>query len=449
MAVLECLLSIPIKELETAILSLTPEQAEALLWDWETWARPKQRPPEWDWRVWLIMAGRGFGKTRTGAEYIRQQASGGRSGHIALVGRTAADVRDVMVEGPSGILAVHPKWDRPNYEPSKRRLTWPNGAIATCYSAEEPDRLRGPNHDLAWADELASWKYMDTWIQLMFGLRIGDNPRCVVTTTPRCVVTTTPRPIKILRELLEAPTTAVVRGSTYENRENLAPAFFEEIIKQYEGSRLGAQEIYAEILDELEGALWNRDNLERNRVKEVPEMIRIVIAVDPAVTAGEGSAETGIVVAGLGVDREYYVLDDLSVKASPSTWASASVTAFHDWEADRIVGEVNNGGDLVEHTIRTVDRKVPYRAVRASRGKRRRAEPIAALYEQNRVHHVGMFAKLEDQMCNFTGEQEGEQLLDRMDALVWALTELSGGKPTPKVRPVPSLTRTSPWKIGR
>lgn len=399
-----------------ALSSLSEEEALMLLYEWRFWARPNQLPPE-NWRhVWLILAGRGFGKTRTGAETVRWLVETGQAKRIALVAPTAADARDVMVEGESGILAVSRPDFKPEYEPSKRRITWPNGAVAYTYSAEEPDRLRGPQHDFAWCDELAAWKYPDdTWDNLIFGLRLGDNPRVVVTTTPK--------PIPLVRKLVNDPETVVTRGSTYENAANLPPSFLKEIRDKYEGTRLGRQEIFAEILDDVPGALWTRSMLDDLRVKKAPELVRVVVAIDPAVSSGEDSDETGIIVAGKGADGHGYVLDDLTCRMSPDGWATRAVNAYYKHEADRIVAEVNNGGDLVEATIRTVDRKIPYKAVRASKGKRTRAEPIAALYEQGKIHHVGSFPLLEDQMCNFTPDgYDGSP--DRVDALVWALTEL-------------------------
>ena len=367
--------------------------------------------------MWLVLAGRGWGKTKTGAEWIRSRVRNPRA-RIALVGPTASDVRDVMIEGESGIMASSPPWDRPIYEPSKRRLTWKNGAVATAFSGEEPDRLRGPQHTDAWADELAAWKYPDTWDQLMFGLRLGQDPRVLVTTTPR--------PIPIVKQLLGDPTTRITRGSTFDNRANLADAFIDKIRKKYEGTRLGRQELFAEVLDDTPGALWTLSRIEALRVRKPPALKRIVIAIDPAVTSEEESAETGIVAVGLGEDDEGYVLADGSGKFSPDGWARAGVDAYRDWEADRIVAEVNNGGDLVETVVRTVDANVPYTAVRASRGKRTRAEPIAALYEQGRVHHVGVHKDLEDQMTTWDASS-GAKSPDRMDALVWGLTELMLG----------------------
>ena len=379
-------------------------------------ARGEQIAPAGPWHVWLVLAGRGWGKTRCGAEWVHDQALL-RVPRLALVGPTAADVRDTMIEGPSGILATAPPGQRPLYEPSKRRVTWPNGVQATAYSADEPDRLRGPQHGAAWCDELAAWRYAeDTWAMLMMGLRMGQAPRALVTTTPR--------PIRIIRDLLKDPATHVTRGSTYDNAANLAPTFLAEVERRYAGTRLGRQELHAEILDDTPGALWTRDQIDASRVREAPALKRLVVAVDPAVTAGDDSDETGIVVAGLGTDGRGYVLDDLSCRLSPNEWATRAVSAYRDRKADRLVAEVNNGGDLVETIVRSIDRGVSYRAVHAARGKLTRAEPIAALYEQGRVSHVGAFPHLEDQM---TGYVPGQSSPDRMDALVWALTDLMLG----------------------
>lgn len=399
------------------------KQLDVLGFTWPAIARPEQLPPAGDWRTWLILAGRGYGKTRTGAEWVRLQIESGRASRIALVAPTAADARDVMVEGESGILAISPPWNRPTYEPSKRRLTWPSGAIATTYSADEPERLRGPQHDAAYCDELASWRYPEAFDMLQFGLRLGKDPQCVVTTTPK--------PVKILRDLLAAPTTAITRGSTYDNAANLAPAFLEAIKAKYEGTRLGRQELFAEMLDDVPGALWKRADLDRLRIAEaLVEYTRVVVAIDPAVTSTDESDETGIVVAARGSDSQLYVLADLSGRYTPDEWATKAVGAYRDYKADRIIGEVNNGGDLIEKTIRTVDRTVSYKAVRATRGKVVRAEPVAALYEQGKAHHVGSFDRLEDQMCTFvTTGFDGSP--DRVDALVWAATELVLGSSTP------------------
>ena len=393
---------------------MTEREKARYLYDWSLIARPKQLPPKGDWETWLIQTGRGWGKTRAGVEFIRHEVEAGRAKRIALVGPTAADVRDVIVEGESGILAVCPPWDRPLYEPSKRRLTWKNGAIATTYSADEPDRLRGPQHDLALADELAAWRRPEAWDMLLLGLRIGNNPRCVVMTTPR--------PIQVLRDLAANPHTVVTYGTTFENKENLAERFFTQIINRYEGTSLGEQEIFGRLLEELPGALWQRALIESSRKTKAPKLARIVIAVDPAVTAKKTSDETGIIVCGLGEDDHGYILEDLSGRYLPNTWGQIVVKAYYKWEADRIIAEVNQGGDMVETIIRTIGENIPYKSIHASRGKTIRAEPVAALYEQNRVHHVGGFSELEDQLCNWSGPPDKSP--DRLDALVYAITEL-------------------------
>jgi phage terminase large subunit-like protein len=420
--------------------SLSIEQRLDLFFKWDAWRRPKQIPPEGNWRIWLLLAGRGFGKTRTGAEFIREQVDQGTCRHIALVAATAGDARDTMIEGESGLMRIFPPGQRPNYEPSKRRVTFYNGAMATAYTADEPDRLRGPNHDLAWADELASWRYPEAWDMLMLGLRIGINPKCVVTTTPK--------PTGIIRRLLNRDDGSVVvtRGSTYENRTNLAGSFLEEILARYEGTRLGRQELHAELLEDIEGALWNRTVIDNCRVTKPPEFTRVVVAVDPAASAHEESAETGIVVAALGSDGHGYVMDDVSLRGSPNEWGQAAIAAFHRNTADRIVAEANQGGDMVSHTLRTVDQTVPVKLVRASRGKQTRAEPVAALYEQGKVHHVGFFPTLEDQLCGWVPGFSASP--DRLDALVWAFHELMVlSHQIPVVVPV-SMEQTSPWTVS-
>jgi predicted phage terminase large subunit-like protein len=377
---------------------------ETFYHEWWYWARPNQLPPPGDWRLWLILAGRGFGKTRTGVEWVRRNVETNRLGRLGLIGRTAAD--------ESGILATARPSFRPRYEPSKRRLTWPNGAIATTYSAEEPDTLRGPQHDGILADELAAWKYPETWDMAMFGLRLGPNPRAVGATTPR--------PTKLIRELMTAPTTALTVGTTYDNLANLPAAFVEQIIRKYEGTRQGRQELLAEILADVPGALWTYAMLEDRR--PAPDLTRVVVAIDPAVTSGEDSDESGIVVAGLGIDGRGYVLADRTCRLSPDGWARRAVRAFDDHAADVIVAEVNNGGEMVRATLATVRPTISYRAVHASRGKQIRAQPIAALYEQGRVSHVEVFTELEEQLTTWTPESGASP--DRLDALVWALTEL-------------------------
>src|SRR5215468_4719791 len=401
---------------------MVPREANAFEHDWRYRARPEQLPPAGSWRVWLLMAGRGFGKTRCGAEWVRAEVKAGRR-RIALVGPTAADARNVMVEGASGILAISPNPERPLYEPSKRRLTWPNGAVAITYSADEPERLRGPQHDAAWCDELASWRRPEAWDMLMFGLRLGTDPRVVVTTTPR--------PTKLIRALIADPAAVVTRGSTYENRANLAPAFLDQIIRKYEGTRLGRQEIEAELLDDVPGALWTRGLIETARATAPPALIRVVVAIDPAATSTVDADETGIIVAGKDDQERAWVLADASGRYPPTEWAKTAIAAYRADCADRIVAEVNHGGEMVEATLRVIDPNVPFAAVRASRGKVARAEPVAALYEQGRVRHAGAFPRLEDQMCGFVPAGDGDVDLratghspDRVDALVWALTEL-------------------------
>tara|TARA_R110000787_G_scaffold100231_3_gene205128 strand:- start:6801 stop:8111 length:1311 start_codon:yes stop_codon:yes gene_type:complete len=415
----------------------TDEEQRQAMWDWTLWARPKQLAPEGDWRVWLILAGRGFGKTRSGAEWVRQKVQQGQANRIALVGATAADVRDTMVEGESGLMRIFPNEQRPRYEPSKRRITFYNGAKATTFSADEPDRLRGPNHDLAWCDEIAAWRYPDAWDQLIFGLRIGNDPRLVATTTPR--------PTKLIRQLVERADVAVTRGSTFENKANLAPTFLQEVLSRYEGTRLGRQELHAEILDDVLGALWSRQMIEDCRVTTFPDLVRIVVGVDPAISNNSESAETGIVAVGCDSQGVAYVMDDKSLQGSPVEWATAAIALYHRSSADRIVVEANQGGDMVRHTLQTVESNIPIKAVHATRGKRTRAEPVSALYEQGKVKHVGAFPQLEDQMCSWTVDSQSP---DRLDALVWAVTELLVGSKLPAAVIPFGDTRSSPWEIN-
>ncbi len=396
---------------------------------WEVVARPEQiLPPGDDWLVWLILAGRGFGKTRTGAEAVLEWVRRGACGRLALIAPTAGDARDVMVEGESGLVAVSSADGFPaDYEPSKRRLTWPNGAMATLYSAEEPDRLRGPQHDGAWVDEIAAWAdAVETWDQLQFGMRLGSRPRVVATTTPR--------PVPIIRKLIGDPKTVVTRGSTFDNAENLAASFLGNIKAAYEGTRLGRQELYAEILDDNPGALWKLEQIEKCRVRNVPDLRRVGVGVDPAVSANAASDETGIVVAGVGMCRckggepelHGFVLDDETAIYTPDGWAKKVASVYRMRSADRVIAEVNNGGDLVESNLRTLgDPDISYLAVHASRGKQTRAEPVAALYEQGKVHHVtgSDLAKLEDQMTQWNPSMDGRSP-DRVDALVWVLSWL-------------------------
>jgi len=382
-----------------------------LRYSWNLWAREKQTLPDGDWTTWLILAGRGFGKTRAGAETVRIWA---RDFHyVNLLGATADDARDIMIEGESGILAICPPDERPLYLPSKRQLAWPNGAKSLIFTADEPERLRGKQHQKLWCDELGSWRYPEAWDQARLGLRLGTNPQALVTTTPK--------PTKLVKEILTDPTTVVTRGSTYENRANLAGAFFEAVIRKYEGTRLGRQELLAELLTDTPGALWTYELIDAFRVTQAPELVRVVVAIDPAVTSNEGSDETGIVVAGLGLDGEGYVLEDRTLRGTPAEWATEAVSVYHERMADRIVGEANNGGEMVGYTVATIDPAASYKPVHASRGKQTRAEPISALYEQGRIHHVGTFPELEDQMMGWV---PGMKSPDRMDALVWGFTEL-------------------------
>lgn len=400
--------------------SIAAQLADALENSWRAKARPNQLPPPGDWSIWLLLAGRGFGKTRVLSEMCNNWATTGQCRRIAIVAATAADARDVMVEGESGILETAPPYCRPTYQMTRRQLQWPNGAIATLYSAEEPDRLRGPQHDGALLDELASWRDPSTFDMLMFGLRLGRHPRTVIATTPR--------PTKLVRLLLarEGKDLVVTRGSTYENRANLAPGFFNQIVSRYEGTRLGRQEINAEVLMDVPGALWSLDSIDAARRERAPDLSRVVVAIDPAVSSHEGSDETGIIVAGRDDRGHAYVLEDLSGRYEPAQWARTAINAYFRHNADRVVAEVNQGGAMVEATLRTIDESVSFTAVHASRGKYIRAEPVAALYEQSKIHHCGVYSELEDQMTAFVPDIDRSKMgsPDRVDALVWGLTDL-------------------------
>jgi phage terminase large subunit-like protein len=408
--------------------SIYGQLASALQDNWRAKARPSQIPPPGNWNGCGLLGGRGLGKTWVGANYTNEMALS--VGRIALIGATAADVRDTMIEGESGILRMAPNWARPVYEPSKRRLEWPNGSIALAFSAEESERLRGPQFGFLWADELCAWDNAQaTWDMAMFGLRVGEHPRWLFTSTPK--------PIKLLRDLLarEGRDVVIMRGSTFDNAANLAPAFLEAIKARYEGTRLGRQELNAEVLLDVPGALWTREMLDRaNGTWKLPDMKRVVVAVDPSGTSGEDDAgdSVGIVVAGLGVDGFGYVLADKTCKLSPDGWGKVAVRAYHDFKADRIIAERNFGGAMVEHVLRTVDRNVSYKEVTASRGKIARAEPASALYEQSKIRHAAAFVELEDQMAAMTSDgYVGDGSPDRCDALVWALTELMVTGPVP------------------
>ena len=419
------------EEIDAFIGGLSENALASLPWLFEFWALPHQLPPEGDWKSWVIMGGRGAGKTRAGSEWVRAQVEGpapdapGRARRVALVAETFDQGREVMVMGDSGILACSPPDRRPVWEATRRRLVWPNGATATVYSAHEPEALRGPQFDAAWVDELAKWKKAeDTWDMLQFALRLGENPQQVVTTTPRNV--------GVLKAILRNASTVVTHAPTDANRAYLAESFLAEVEARYAGTRLGRQELDGVLLDDVEGALWTTAMLEGCRVDVAPKLDRIVVAVDPAVTGGPASDECGIVVAGVSCEGEpkdwrAVVLEDASVRGGPTDWARAAIAAMERHGAERLVAEVNQGGDLVESVIRQVDPLVPFRALRAGRGKGLRAEPVAALYEQGRVRHLrsGGLGALEDQLCRMTVRGfEGRGSPDRLDALVWAIHEL-------------------------
>lgn len=387
---------------------------------WGMTARPSQLPPDGDWSVWLILAGRGFGKTRTGAEWVNAMAAAHPGARFALLAPTFNDALSVMLEGESGLMAVAAAGNRPEWRAMRRELHWPNGAKASVFSAVDPDSLRGPQFHFAWCDEIAAWpRPADSWSNLRMGLRLGERPQVVVTTTPR--------PLPFLRKLQEGRDVVVTRGSTFDNRANLPAAYLTDVQASYAGTALGRQELMGEMLDAREGALWSLDGLDRCRVNEVPELVRVVVGVDPP--AGPGGC--GIVVAGLDADGVGYVLADASIEnAAPETWAQAVATAHARYEADRVVAEVNNGGDMVAATLRAADLSLPIKQVRASRGKSARAEPVSALYGTGRVRHLGSFPVLEDQMCGLMlggGYAGPGQSPDHADALVWALTELMLG----------------------
>jgi len=440
----EILRQLPPEKVKSVLDALGPKKTEELRHTWEFWARDNQLEPEGkDWRVWFINAGRGYGKTRSGVEWVRENAKRGVR-RIAAIAATNSDIERVMVKGESGFLSVCWEGDKtysgklmgfPKYSPTKRSLIWWKNGIETgkkediltevqFFSAEEPERLRGPQFELAWCDELAAWnKDIDTWAMLQFCMRLGKRPRIMVTTTPK--------PTKLVRQILKDKTTHVTTGSTFDNAANLAGTYLTAVKEQYEGTRLGRQELYAEVLEEAQGALWTTDMLDSCSVKQedVPDLIRIVVALDPAVTSNAESDMTGIVVAGIDVNGVAYVLGDYTDRLSPQGWASKAIQLYHQFQADRIVAEVNQGGDMVRTTIHGEDESVSYRAVRASRGKYARAEPISALYERNLVKHVAnptdgsSLNELETQMR--TWEPLGSiGSPDRLDALVWALTDL-------------------------
>ncbi|MCC2101738.1 MAG: DNA-packaging protein [Hyphomicrobiales bacterium] len=431
-----------IGEIPELFASYSARELEAVLSFFEFRARKSQTPPMATpdgapWRAWLFVGGRGAGKTRAGAEWVRGMAGGfvdfadRPARRIALIGETWADARDVMVEGVSGILAAHQKWDRPQWEASRRRLTWRNGAIAQVFSAEDPESLRGPQFDAAWCDEVAKWRHVqEVWDMLQFGLRLGEWPRAMVTTTPR--------PLALLKKLMADPANVVTRASTRANAENLAPAFLRAIEETYGGTRLGRQEIDGAIVEERADALWSGDMLEQARIAVAPPLARIVVAVDPPAASHKRADKCGIVAAGVDGDGLVYVLSDVTLAAAkPAEWAARATALYQELQADALVVEVNQGGDMVASVIAQADPSVPVVKVRATRGKYLRAAPVALLYEQNRVRHAGAFPELEDEMCAFgpDGLMNGASP-DRLDALVWAITHLAldGKRATPRVR---------------
>lgn len=420
----EKLKTLPKDKREALIAGLSDEDCFALLYDWDFNKRLNQGEPGEPYDVWTVMAGRGFGKTRVGAEQVRKWVK--TNPIVNLIGPTSADLRDVMVKGTgagSSIMEICPPNERPIYEPSKRLLSWPNGAKSVLFSAEEPERLRGPQCCKLWCDELPAWQYQkEAWDQANFGLRLGNNPQCIITTTPK--------PTKTLKEILKDPGTIITTGTTEDNASNLASKFLRNIKRKYEGTRLGQQELLGLLLEDNPKALWKMDQLDQLRRDRMPSLRRIVIAIDPAVSAKADSDETGIMVAGQDHDNpsHYYVFEDISGIYTPKGWADAVNSAFQRHQADRVVAEVNNGGDLVEANLRASAGLIPYRSVHATKGKTRRAEPVAALYEQGLVHHVGNLAKLESEMTNWDASIPDDQQdsPNRMDALVWCLWELAG-----------------------
>jgi phage terminase large subunit-like protein len=412
-----------------ALRSLTDQEVARLGYTWECWARDDQLAPQAtvsgaSWRTWLVLGGRGAGKTRTGAEWIRSRAVGApysvqRAHRIALVGETIGQVRSIMIEGVSGLLSVHHAAERPSFEVSRNQLVWPNGAIAQVFAADDPDSLRGPQFDAAWCDELGKWRRPErAWDNLQFALRLGPQPQCIVTTTPR--------PIELLKKIMDDPATVTDRSRTIDNTVNLSPAYLDEMQRRYAGTPIGRQELDGEIVEDRMNGLWQRHWLAQARLSARPELKRIVVAVDPPVTSTAGADSCGIVIAGLGVDGRGYVIGDRTIQGrDPATWAHAAVAAYRDYQADRIVVETNQGGDLVVQVFKGIDANIPVKKVYASRGKFLRAEPISALYAEGRVAHVGEFPELERQMCDFAadGLANGKSP-DRLDALVWALTEL-------------------------
>lgn len=438
----EDFLALPQETRIARLSELNEEDFLQLLYNWDFWARKNQRlpgninprTPDGTWQVWFPKCGRGWGKTRVGGETVRKWVKDFR--YVNLAGATASDARDIMVEGESGILSICPKDERPIYKKAESKLLWPNGALSLIFTADEPERARGKQGCKLWCDEISSWRYRDAWDQLMFGLRLGINPQAVVTSTPK--------PTDLVKEIIADPNTLVTHGSTYDNRQNLATQFFSRIIRKYEGTRLGKQELLGQVLDDNPNAIFHQELIDRDRIAPhlVPrDLARVGIGVDPAATSNEDSDETGIIIGGRDNQPEphFYIFEDITaVQATPNDWGMAVVEGYKRRRADIIVGETNNGGEMVGHVVKTVNPNVNFKSVRATRGKARRAEPIGALYEQGRVHHVGYFSRLESQMTEFDPSIEDATDTDRMDAAVWLLTELSDmedGSPEPVTVP--------------
>lgn len=407
------------------VASLSVDELSYLQYDWDAFSHPHQRPPTGVWATWLLMGGRGCGKTRAGAEWVRAKVSGAQwsgpsAGNIALIGQTYADVREVMIEGISGVLAAHPEHSKPQWNPSRRRLEWSNGAVARAFSSEDPEALRGPQFDAAWCDEIGKWSNAtETFDMLQFGLRLGTQPQQLMTTTPK----STP----LLKMLLHDKATVLTKAGTRENAAFLAQAFLEQMAERYGGTRLGRQELDGELIEDREDALFVRKWFEAGRVRQVPELKRVVVAVDPPATSGKNADSCGLIAAGITHQAELFVLRDRTTQGlRPSGWADQAIKLYHELEADCLLAEVNQGGEMVREVIESCDASVPVRSVHATRSKRRRSEPVALLYEQGRVHHCGVFPELEDEMADFgpKGLSNGKSP-DRLDALVWAITELT------------------------
>lgn len=407
--------SLPDRERQAELERLSTEVRAQLRWHWPFWARPNQLAPDGQWSTWLVQAGRGFGKTEAGAQWIRQRVKDGAR-NIALIAETQKDLEEVMV---ARLMAISPANEQPSVRYKPVRMTWPNGAQALGYNGTEPNQLRGPEFDTCWCDEFAKYRYArETWDMLQFTMRRPD---------PRVLVTTTPKPIPVLREIIADESTVITRGATLDNASNLDPKFLARMQARYEGTRLGRQELNAELLEDVPGALWTRTMLDDCKIVEAPRLQRVVVAVDPSGNSGDDDQadDIGIVVAGKGLDGRAYILADWTCDLSPAGWGRRTIEAFDEFKADRIIAEKNFGGAMVESVIKTTRKTAPVTLVTASRGKVQRAEPIAALYEQGRVSHVGAFPPLEDQLCSFTGDgYVGKGSPDRADALVWALTEL-------------------------